>query len=134
MATYLYNGKILIKNSRREDYKFACIHKTTGEKLQISSTKDGANKERERRIAMQMQEIRNYKNALRAVEKGEERYFWKAGSCSGWSKVTDYQKHAWEVTDRELTPTDYYNKHIARAEAKIKCLTEDYEVVEIEKR
>ena len=71
MATYTYNGKVLIKNSRRENYKYACINKNTFDKVQISSTREGASVELNNWIASSEQYIENCGRALKAIEEGK---------------------------------------------------------------
>ena len=135
MTTYIYNGKILIKNSKRDNYKFACICKEDGHHIQISSTREGADVERKRRMTWCREEIANYRNALQAIEAGKDFYIYKFGrEPSRRCRIDHYKKDCFREDERALEPKEYYTKQIEKAEKRLKDWLEKYEIVEVEKR
>lgn len=119
MATYSYNGKIILKNSKREDYRYACINKETGEKFSISATATGAASELNRTIRKVEEHMANYNRALVAIDFGKSYYFWKDG------------KHS-EKMDIEK-PREYYAQMIEEERSYIEKLKSTYIIVEVEK-
>ena len=134
--TYSYNGKVLVKNSKRDNYKYAYINKETGYKLQISSTREGATKDLNRFISSNYQLIKNCKNALYCIEKGFSVVRWSVdnGRYSENKPLTFYKKYSWlPEEERALEPKDLFNKWIEDAEAKIKWYSDTYIIVEVER-
>ena len=113
MAQYRYNGQVLVKNSKREDFKYACIEqKEDGEiiKIQISSTYDGAGAEKRRMISRCRESIMNYKRAIKAVEDGRDYYTasYDNGKHHQKYSITWYKEAPYVPEERKaLTPIDY---------------------------
>ena len=134
MATYTYNGKVLIQNSKREDYRFAYINKNTLEKLSISSTATGASKEFNNLIRKAESNIANYKKALVAIDFGRSYFLWKDGRYSEKCNIEDYKttfSSYEEIT--ALSPREYYTMRIEEAKAYIERVKNTYILVEVEK-
>lgn len=138
MAQYRYNGQVLVKNSRREDFEYACIENRDGKiiKIQISSTFDGAGAEKRRRISENAEHIENCKRAIKAIENGKDSYFVKIGrSYSEMRKIDWYQKRSWRASkeEAEMKPIDYYNHCIEEDRKHIEWLEKNWIIVKVEK-
>lgn len=138
MARYTYNGQVLVKNSRREDFKYACIFNDDGKivKIMISSTANGAGAEKRRRISENRESIENCKRAIRAVENGRDYFTAQFGRYSERRSVTWYKGKGWlAISDEEraMNPIDYYNHRIEEAHKKIEWYEKNWIIVEVEK-
>lgn len=134
MATYTYNGKVLIQNSKREDYRFAYINKNTLEKLSISSTATGASKEFNNLIRNAESNIANYKKALVAIDFERSFFLWKDGRYSEKHNIEDYKTYSWiSEEEKALSPREYYTKQIEDEKAFIERVKNTYILVEVEK-
>lgn len=132
MATYSYNGKVLVKNSRRENYRFACIDKTTYEKLSISSTATGASTELNRIIKRVEQTIENHHRALVALDFERTTFIWKHGRFTERLPVDNYKKYSSEEYAK-LSPREYHTRCIEEEKAYLEELKNKYIIVEVEK-
>lgn len=137
MAQYSYNGQILIKNSKREDYRFACIEEREDGKIvkiQISSTFDGAGAEKRRYIAQCREGIENFRRAIKAIENGRDSVTFNFGRYSERRSVYYYKKY-WNATEEEkaMNPIDYFNRRIEENEKAIDRYEKEWIIVPVEK-
>lgn len=139
MAQYRYNGQVVVKNSRREDFEYACIYeKEDGKivKVQISSTFDGAGVEKRRRISEHTEGIENCRRAIKAFEDGKDTYYVQIGRYSERRSITWYKGSGWlTVSDEEraMNPVEYYNHRIEEHMEAIEWLKNHWIIVKVEK-
>ena len=134
MATYTYNGKVLVKNSKREDYRFAVIDKNTGKKLSISSTATGAMKEINSLIASSEARLDYSRRALIAIDFGKDEFTYKEGRKFYKKAVTAYKNYNWLSEEvRSLSPKEYYSKMFNSEARYLESLKENYILVEVER-
>lgn len=139
MAQYRYNGQVLVKNSRREDFEYACIYENEEGKIikvTISSTQNGAGVDKRRRISECRENIENCQRAIRAYENGRDNYTAQFGRYSERRSVTWYKGKGWiAVTDEEraMNPIDFYNHRIEEAKKSIAWYEKNWIIVKVEK-
>lgn len=136
MAQYRYNGQVLVKNSRREDFEYACIENRDGKivKIQISSTYDGAGAEKRRMISRCRENIENYKRAIRAVENGRDYATFNHGRYHERIDVEWYKKVSYISDEKKaMLPIDYYQMRIEECHKNIEWYEENWIIVKVEK-